>query len=91
MTDLTIWKFTLADGFHLQSFDLPSPARIISAGVQGQDIVIWVTVNPRSDVFNLRRFVQVVPTGGTVPQNSEIIDTVFLDWMVFHVFEVTRV
>lgn len=82
----TIWKFPIELTFEMQLIELPKPARILSAGVQGNDIVIWAVVDPEAEPQN--RLVQVVPTGGRVPADATFLNTVFMGAFVFHVFEV---
>ena len=64
---------------------LPQRSKILSAGVQGQAIYIWALVNPErpEGVAQIR----VVGTGHNVDVGGlTFIDTVFLGWMVWHIF-----
>ena len=81
----TIHKFLLSPD---NTIELPENAKALSAQMQGNDLALWVLLNPRMERVK-RRFV-VVPTGTPLqfiaPRH---IDTVQMtNGFVFHVFEV---
>ncbi|MCG7629022.1 hypothetical protein MHM88_14520 [Epibacterium sp. MM17-32] len=86
MSEPTIWKFVLRDTLSHQTVDMPKPLRILSAGRQQRDIVIWAEVVPGEPTE--QRLIQVVMTGQRPPLDAQFIDTVFYDDLVFHVYEV---
>jgi hypothetical protein len=95
----TIYKYTLKPRC---SFDLPQASEILSVGVQCDDIVMWVMMDPV--VQKIKRNFVVYGTGheiedenlkfiGTVqmrydPNGSWPDDPGFPNGFVFHVFEV---
>ncbi|MFH5927065.1 DUF7352 domain-containing protein [Roseomonas xinghualingensis] len=87
MTVQAIYKYILRPG---EPVMMPARSgRMISVGVQGDDICLWASVDPmtreRPCTFH------VVPTGGRVPDFSTFVGTVMLHGgaLVFHVFEAT--
>lgn len=82
-----VWKFTLQPWalYH----DLPDEAEIVSAGAQGEDIVIWAVCDDQAP--KVERMVFAHPTG--VPLPSEGDEALFVatvqrpDGLVFHVFD----
>lgn len=71
---------------------LPSDAKILSAGVQDYNIVVWAICDqfakfdPLVDETKIVE-VAVVPTGVELNDvGYEFIQTVFIDWMVLHLF-----
>lgn len=90
MPEMTIYKFKIEapDLSGISRVTMPINARVISAGVQGDDIMVWAMVNPKEADKNERRF-QVVGTGRPLAKRMmQFIDTVFMGSLVFHVFEV---
>jgi len=68
---------------------LPEGAEILSAGFQGTDLVLWAKVFPALPM--VPRVFAVMATGEDLPDNTKswrFIQTVFLDWTVWHVFQV---
>lgn len=83
-----IWKYQLPANGHI-TLELPQYAEVISAHSQGDDICLWAIVGP-THVTELRRFV-ALPTGKEFDypdRELELIDSVFLGPLVFHVFEI---
>lgn len=72
------------------TISLPENTQVLSAGVQNGNIFIWCLVDTDNALVE-RRF-EVIGTGWDMSEfvnnNLVFIDTVFVDWMVFHVFEV---
>lgn len=84
----TIWKFVITPTCTL---DIPKDAEVLSIKNQGENICMWVKVDP-SNATEERKFV-VCGTGHTLPElELEFIDSVLLfdGGLVFHVFEVKR-
>lgn len=67
---------------------LPIGHRLLKVGVQGDDICLWVMVDPDAELapFNY----QVIATGGEVPEGAQYIDTVFMDIFVWHIYGVRQ-
>lgn len=84
---MKIWKFTLS----ATSVEMPAGARLLSAGVQDHDIVVWALVDPYAE--RVWRRIAVVPTGGAPPAESGgFLATVTMDHqvegrLVFHLFD----
>ena len=81
-----VWKFDVTNNILLQ---MPRGCKILSAGVQRNEIKIWALVNSHAD--KVPRRASVFPTGfklSPAEQDYEFIDTVsFLDGgLIFHVF-----
>jgi len=86
----TIFKYVL----HPDETEIRVPigAEVLSAGTQGEEILVWVKIN--KDAYDLnelesRNFV-VFGTGHPIPHgvSYKFVSTVFMEWMVFHVFEI---
>ena len=69
-----------------ESIDMPQGAKIISAGQQGCDIVIWAEVDPSNELG--QRNVVAIPTGfAEIPDCYSFIATVqCYDAIVLHVY-----
>ena len=83
---MEIWKFEVPAAS--LPIAMPQGAKILSAGVQGESIMIWALVIPDAKV--IRRYLFVYGTGHQVPHknhNLPLIGTVFLGSLVFHVFD----
>lgn len=79
-----IWKFTLLPTN--KTVQMPRGARVLSVGVQGDDIVLWAIVEPTNKTES--RFFHVIPTGSPmVIYDTKFIGTVQMGPLVFHVFE----
>lgn len=88
-----IWKFALPIGemdyeiFH----DMPRGAKVLSAGNQRENLVIWAEVVP-SHVRCKRRFM-ILPTGDShdppIPVNARFVATVLFEGggLVVHVYD----
>lgn len=79
-----IWKYTLLENDCV----IRKNARILSAGVQGDNIVIWALVDP--DESPARRRFAIRGTGHTIDEYIEagrFVNTVFMGPLVFHVFD----
>lgn len=79
----TVYKY-LIDGGEMQ---LPRGAKVLTAGIQGENIYIWAEVDP-NEILEHRTF-RVFGTGHILPENKCYIATLF-DWegFVWHVYEV---
>ena len=87
----TIWKFGL-DPADTQPVQMPQNARILSAGVQDNDFVVWAAVDPRAPTV-ARRFA-IHGTGHAVQDDTAegaFINTVFIGPLVFHIFDLGEV
>ena len=87
---LVVWKYRalLVPGGHPLEF--PAGARVLSAGVQGSDVVLWVLVDPQAQERATQR-VHIVGTGHPIgvedARSLRFIGTVEYpggEW--FHVF-----
>jgi hypothetical protein len=83
----TIWKFTLRPWSAF--LDMPRAAQLLSAGAQGDDVVVWAAVDPNAE--RVQRVVTAVPTGHRLPPivtGGGFVGTVQMDdGLVFHVFD----
>lgn len=70
---------------------LPIGAKILSVGVQGQNLFLWAVVDEYSQLGTAYRRIHVFGTGETLPENPNLVflGTVFMDnaALVLHVFE----
>ena len=85
---MTIWKYTL-NSQTVQEVQMPQGAEILHAGVQHNEINIWVMVD--LDAQNEVRKIAVYGTGHSMLKNShKYIGTVQLagGTFIFHVFEI---
>lgn len=86
----TIFKYQLNDV--TDTITMPEGAQVLSAGVNKgkDDVFIWCLVD--TDNALVERKFATIGTGWDMSllANNDLvfIDTVFVDWMVFHVFEV---
>ncbi len=82
-----IWKFGLSE--HC-TIDLPKGARILTAREQGDDVCIWVEVNPEAP--SEKREFRVFGTGFSLPENlvMNYLGTAHLHGgrLVLHAYEV---
>lgn len=87
MNEQFIYKYKLFPGC-LQTFRLPAGAMVCTFAAQGNDLCIWVQVNPMKRTI-LRAF-EVVPTGGMVPTDGEYVGTALMSdgALVWHLYEV---
>jgi hypothetical protein len=82
---MTIFKYVL--DLDKCTIHIPAPALILSVGLQGDKIVVWVKVDPTEKEVE-RKFV-IVGTGHPLPEDSrlEFVGTVqYLYGLVYHVF-----
>jgi hypothetical protein len=85
----TIWKYVLSP--EQPNVPMPQGAVVLTAHEQGDEVCLWVEVNPISPLA-LRHF-EVFGTGHDIPCDMEIdrkyIGTAFLysGTLVFHVYE----
>lgn len=65
-------------------------ANILKVFEQDGNICIWAEVQPTNKPED--RYFKVIPTGGEIPEQMgsdfKYLDSVFIDWLVFHVYEV---
>lgn len=83
----TIHKFHLTniDGkFGIFETLMNDGAKILKVGVQDKAFTVWAEVDMHREVHR-RRFI-IRPTGGDVP-GGEYLDTVFVDWTVWHIYD----
>lgn len=78
----TIYKYQLQPG----KTTLTLRGKVLSAGVQGKDIFVWAIYD--EDATERQVYVNTMGTGHEFVDapESDFVGTVFLDWMVFHVF-----
>lgn len=84
---LTIWKLTLTKSE--QTIELPQGAHVLTVREQGENICLWVKVNPAAPVCPRRFF--VCGTGHDMPPEAargEYLGTAMLQGggLVLHVF-----
>lgn len=80
----TIWKFEIKPNVDL---DIPKGGEVLSAGAIGDDIFIWVRVDPKAETEK-RRYI-AYGTGHKLPKNRcmEFVGTVATDdGRISHVF-----
>lgn len=89
-----IWKLTVdrPDDLGRSFVELPYGAKILSAGFQGDDIVVWARLDSdRTGLLNERRQLIIVNTGQKVdiPRYSTFVATVAhpVHGTVWHIFE----
>lgn len=84
----TIYKYQLNDADNI--IEMPANSMVLSAATQNHEVVIWASVETTHEINN-RRFL-VIGTGWDMSEYDSLelkfINTVFVDRMVFHVFEV---
>lgn len=86
----TIFSFSLSPNGARQTVMLPAHCRILSAGVQGTDLVIWVLHNTEHPLMPYE--IAVCSTGGFAVEESDNISWQFIDTvqmpygLVWHVF-----
>lgn len=82
-----VWKFELRPWSIF--LDMPKDAVVISAGVQGNDVVAWALCDPNAP--KVSRLVAAHPTGIPMPRamtSARFVATVQMpDGLVFHVFD----
>jgi hypothetical protein len=80
-----IWKYQVKPRFDL---DLPEDALVLSVQVQGEEAQMWVLLDPEAP--KVKRTFDAIPTGRRFDaSHMHYIGTFQMDWMVFHLFEVT--
>jgi hypothetical protein len=81
----TIWKYELKDDIVLP---LPSTARVLSVGAQGDTMVLWALLDKDEAVQGGRRF-KVYGMGWDISAYASLafVGTVFVGPAVYHVFE----
>ena len=88
----TIWKYTLDVSDDISRCVIRKKARILSAGVQGRDIVIWALVD--TDESPAYWNFAVRGTGHPIEEHvaaRPLVNTVFMGPLVFHVFDLGEV
>lgn len=85
---MTIWKYVF-EWKQINIFEIPGGGRVLSVGVQGTKIVMWVMVRP-DQLTQTRRF-EIIGTGNPIEVDNgierEFIGTAQVDEFVWHVFE----
>lgn len=86
-----IWKFSLRGGEDFFA-EMPAGARVLSAGWQSREFVVWAVVDPAAP-SKIRRF-HVAGTGHPFPEDvpvDRLINRVEIDSpngvLIFHVFD----
>ena len=82
-----IWKFGVS---HLGLVGIPMPPNAcpISAGAQGDDLVVWAIVEPCERHEFVDHLIEVVPTGASVPRGNHLGTVTFANGaLVWHVFD----
>ena len=85
---MQIWKFNIPVYDFLVK--MPIGARILSSGVQGDEIMVWALVDPDPSVEEVIRRLPVYGTGHEIAKSDQglpFISTVFMGPLVFHVFD----
>jgi len=78
-----VYKYTLSP---FTIIELPQFAEVLSAKAQGEDIVLYVQLDPNEP--KIKREFYAVPTGTYFDAtHTYFIDTVMLGELVFHIFE----
>lgn len=84
-----VWKFSLRGGEENNFFaEMPADARVISAGWQAREFVVWAVVDPIA-LPKMRRF-HVSGTGHPFPETvpvDRLVSRVEVKHMIFHVFD----
>ena len=81
----TIWKYELNPV--LKDIQVPRNAKVLTAAAQGDNICVWVELNPDEPADDVRRF-EVFGTGHVIPKGERrYVGTAFLGILVFHVYE----
>lgn len=86
----TIWKYPFSTQGEL-TIDMPEGAKVLSLQVQNGAPCLWALVRPEKKVRT--RYFRVFGTGHPIELKTSFvfIGTYQLDWLVFHVFEDTKV
>jgi hypothetical protein len=86
MSKRTVWKFTapVTDKF---AISMPSGAKLLSAGVQGNNLCIWALVDPEGGL-ETRNF-RLAGTGHPITEHVHFLETIQMHdgALVFHLFE----
>ena len=81
---MVIWKYGLASDQNLM--EMPKGARILAAGAQGGNIVLWALVNPTARLAGRR--VYTVVTGEQFQSRGAYVGTATTNGgIVVHVFD----
>lgn len=79
---MTVYKYNISG----EVTKLPRGAKVLKVGYQGQDLCLWAEVDTKVDIMEQRLF-KILPTGVEADLTRyTFIDTVFIDWMVFHIY-----
>jgi hypothetical protein len=81
----TIWKFTASDPGEKTVIFIPQDHKILSVGIQGQQIVFWAEVDPDSPKVDETYL--VIGTGWIIPENGIYIGTVQYGILVWHLYK----
>ena len=86
--DRTIWKYTLSLVDYVD-IEMPTGARILSVGIQNEQICLWALVDPEKTAAKYR--FRIAGTGhpiGKEAENWDFVGTVIMmnGALVFHVF-----
>ncbi len=86
-----VWKYVLPLE-DCASIDMPIGCKVLSAGVQDEQICIWALVDPSDLIGTARYRFRIAGTGRPIKDSEHLdfIDTVLLmgGSLVFHVFQV---
>lgn len=89
-----IFKYQVAgDGFDEWEVEMPVGAKILSAGIQYNKLMVWAIVNV--DAPMEKRTIGFYGTGSKLPddftKDHRHISTVFEGGFVWHIFEIVKV
>lgn len=101
MSRRAVWKFVLSPGKKTQSFEVPSPNKVLHVGVANGDICVWLEANAEPNAPKTARRFRVFATGELlsgatgnppVPDDSmwHYVGTAILPLdpdLVFHVYQ----
>lgn len=86
-----IYKYEL-ESFKYQSIKIPKDAKILTAQIQYDSIMLWAIVNPDNTELDFNFY--VAPTGQPFPDDINIDDFIFINTvqigggsLIFHVFK----
>lgn len=84
MKKKTIYKYPLQMNV-AQVVDVPVGSEILSVGLQGENLVMWVKCDPSAE--KVQRGIVIVGTGHEFNDDYEFLGTVQVGTFVAHVFD----
>lgn len=83
-----VYKYVLENRnpneYGIDTLTIPISFRLLHAGIQNNQITIWIEVDPSDE--KVTRRVQIVPTGKEIPSRMIYIGTVFQESFVWHIY-----